>query len=174
MVLTSFPWLHESYSDRLRRRCVYDSRNLFYAWQIGKMTSYLSKLVGLGLLTRRLCSCLIGSHTSNITTIISEQIVKRFLFPDSNHIIRHAHAIILIARLPLTLKATTFHGLSCRRCTGHPSCCKRYRRDSNTDYIFVGQISNLLRFHYSTIPYANGRIRTHRPFGSPVFKTVCL
>ena len=31
--------------------------------------------------------------------------------------------------------------------------CKRYRRDSNTDYISVGQISNLMRYHYSTIPY---------------------
>ena len=51
------------------------------------------------------------------------------------------------------LFATTFHGLSCRRCTGHLSCCKRYRRDSNTDYISVGQISNLMRYHYSTIPY---------------------
>ena len=49
--------------------------------------------------------------------------------------------------------ATTFHGLSRRRCTGHLSCCKRYRRDSNTDYISVGQISNLMRYHYSTIPY---------------------
>ena len=70
--------------------------------------------------------------------------------------------------------ATTFHGLWCRRCTGHLSCCKRYRRDSNTDYISVGRISNPLRCHYATIPYANGRIWTHRPFGPPVFKTVCL
>ena len=43
------------------------------------LVSYLSKLPGLGLLTRRLCSRLIGSHTSNITTIILEQIAKRFL-----------------------------------------------------------------------------------------------
>lgn len=42
------------------------------------MTSYLSKLAGLGLLTRRLCSCLIGLQPSNITTIILEQILKRF------------------------------------------------------------------------------------------------
>ena len=43
------------------------------------LVSYLSKLTRLGLLTRRLCSRLIGSHTSNITTIILEQIAKRFL-----------------------------------------------------------------------------------------------
>lgn len=43
------------------------------------MTGYLSKPAGLALLTRRLCSCLIGSHTRNITTIIFEQIVERFL-----------------------------------------------------------------------------------------------
>src|SRR5699024_3039355 len=49
--------------------------------------------------------------------------------------------------------ATTFHGLSCRRCTGNLGCCKRYRRDSNTDYISVGLISNQVRYHYSTIPY---------------------
>ena len=53
----------------------------FLHLQIGKMVSYLSKLTGLGLLTRRLCSYLIGSHTSNITTIIFEQIIKRFLIP---------------------------------------------------------------------------------------------
>lgn len=41
------------------------------------MTSYLSKLVGLWLLTRRLCSCLISSHTPNITTIIFEQILEK-------------------------------------------------------------------------------------------------
>ena len=29
---------------------------------------------------------------------------------------------------------------------------KRYRRDSNTDYVAVGQLSGLLRYHYSTIP----------------------
>ena len=44
------------------------------------MESYPSKLSGLGLLTRRLCSCLIGLHSSNMTTIIFEQILKRFLF----------------------------------------------------------------------------------------------
>lgn len=42
------------------------------------LVSYLSKLTGLGLLTRRLCSRLIDLHASNITAIISEQIVKRF------------------------------------------------------------------------------------------------
>lgn len=31
--------------------------------------------------------------------------------------------------------------------------CKRYRRDSNTDYISVGLISNQVRYPYSTIPY---------------------
>lgn len=41
--------------------------------------------------------------------------------------------------------ATTFHGLSCRRCTGNLGCCKRYRRDSNTDYISVGGFSKPLR-----------------------------
>lgn len=43
------------------------------------MTGYLSKPAGLGLLTRWLYSCLIGSQPPNITTIIFEQIVKRFL-----------------------------------------------------------------------------------------------
>ena len=47
------------------------------------MASYRSKLAGLGLLTRRLCSRLIGSQPSNITTIISEQIVKRFLISNN-------------------------------------------------------------------------------------------
>lgn len=48
------------------------------ALNIDFVTGYLSKPVGLALLTRWLCSCLIGSHTRNITTIIFEQIVKRF------------------------------------------------------------------------------------------------
>lgn len=42
-----------------------------------KMTSYFSKLVGLWLLTCRLCSCLISSHTPNITTIVFEQILEK-------------------------------------------------------------------------------------------------
>lgn len=69
--------------------------------------------------------------------------------------------------------ATTFHGLSCRRCTGHPSCRKRYRRDSNTDYISVGQISNLMRYHYSTIPYLiihhlSALCETHGQYNHPL------
>lgn len=44
--------------------------NKFCNKEIFNLASYLSKLAGLGLLTRRLCSCLIGSQPSNITTII--------------------------------------------------------------------------------------------------------
>ena len=84
--------------------------HFYYEINATRLTSYLSKLVGLGLLTRRLCSCLIGLQPSNITTIIFEQIVKRFL------------------------NATTFQDTfnAIPRCTGHLSCCKSRWSDLNT------------------------------------------
>lgn len=34
----------------------------------------------------------------------------------------------------------------------HTNCYKRHRRDSNTDYVFVGTLSGRLRYLYATMP----------------------
>ena len=87
----------------------------------------------IGLFTRRFCSYLIGSYTSNITTIIFEQIVKRFLFCRTQTTLSGLRSIILqcVFHITININATIFYGVSRRWSTGNLNCYKRIGEESN-------------------------------------------
>ena len=113
-----------------------DSRNLFYTWQIGKATSYLRNLSGVDFF-----AFLIRSFKKiQIINLLPQLFYER------------------ISEEVFT--ATTFHGLSCRRCTGHLSCCRADGRTWTANLI----LTKNLHCHYATSAKCLWRDLNPRPF----------